>query len=247
MSTAGADALIRKLETIVDLTSEEREALARLPIMPREFRADQDIVQEGDTPSHCCLLIEGFLFRYKLAGGDRRQILAFHISGEIPDLQSLVLKTMDHSLAALTPAKVGMIPHGDLYRLIADHPRVAGVLWRETLIDAAIFRAWMVGMGRRRAPGRIAHFFCEMYVRLDAIGMAEDWTVPLPITQEKLGDSLGLSSVHTNRALQDLRGEGLITFERGRLRVDDWRGLVAAGEFDKNYLHQKPDRKLFAA
>ena len=116
-------------------------------------------------------------------------------------------------------------------------PRIAGAFWRETLIDAAIFREWMVGMGRRRAPGRIAHFFCEMYARLDSIGMAESWTVPLPITQEELGDSLGLSAVHTNRALQDLRGQGLITFERGRLTVDNWKGLVRVGEFDPTYLH----------
>jgi CRP-like cAMP-binding protein len=247
MSTAGADALIRKLESIVELTSEEREALGRLPIMPRDLRADQDFAQEGDQPSHCCLLIEGFLFRYKLAGGDRRQILAFHIPGEVPDLQSLFLKTLDHSLAALTPSRVGLIPHADLYRLIAEFPRIAGALWRETLIDAAIFREWMVGLGRRRAPGRIAHFFCEMYVRLDAIGMAENWTIPLPVTQEELGDALGLSSVHTNRALQDLRGDGLIIFERGRLTINNWRGLVASGEFDKNYLHQRPHTRPFAA
>ena len=240
MSTGAADALVRKLETIIELTSEERDALRALPLLRRDLGADQDLVREGDWPSHCCLLIDGFLFHYTLAGEGRRQILAFHIPGEIPDLQSLYLKTMDHNLAAVVPSKIGLIPHADLYRLIAQFPRIAGALWRETLIDAAIFREWMVGMGRRRAPSRIAHFFCEMYARLDAIGMAENWTVPLPITQEELGDSLGLSSVHTNRALQELRGEGLITFERGKLRVDNWPGLMAAGEFDRTYLHQQP-------
>jgi CRP-like cAMP-binding protein len=247
MSTAAADALVRKLETIVDLSSEEREALRALPIMPRDLGADQDLVREGDRPSHSCVLIEGFLCRYKLAGEGRRQILAFHIPGEMPDVQSLYLKTMDHNMAAVIPSKVGLVQHGDLYRLFAEFPRLAGAFWRETLVDAAIFREWMVGMGRRRAPSRIAHFFCEMYARLDAIGMAQNWTVPLPITQEELGDSLGLSSVHTNRALQELRGEGLITFERGKLRVDNWPGLVAAGEFDPIYLHQNPGRRPEAA
>ena len=234
--------LVRKMESIADLTSDEQAGLRALPMMVREIPADSDIVRDGDRPSQCCLLLEGMLSRYKYAGEDgRRQILAFHIAGEIPDLQSLYLKTMDHSMAAVVTSKVGFIQHDTMYRFMAEFPRLAGVFWRETLIDAAIFREWMVGMGRRRAPGRIAHFFCEMYVRLDSIGMADEWTVPLPITQEELGDALGLSSVHTNRALQDLRGENLIAFDRGRLTVLDWRRLVAKGEFEDTYLHL--DRK----
>ena len=232
--------LVRKMESIVDLTPEEREALRALPMMVRELRADQDIVRDGDQPSQCCLVLDGFTIRYKLAGEDRRQILSFHIPGEIPDLQSLHLHTMDHSLATLTNARLGFIQHRTLFDLMASFPRLAGAFWRETLIDAAIFREWMVGMGRRRAPGRMAHFFCEMYARLDSIGMAENWTVPLPITQEELGDALGLSAVHTNRALQDLRGQDLITFERGKLTVDNWKGLVRVGEFDPTYLHLAP-------
>ncbi|MBM0207154.1 Crp/Fnr family transcriptional regulator [Micromonospora sp. STR1s_5] len=234
--------LVRKMESIADLTSDEREGLRALPMMIREIRADSDIVRDGDRPSQCCLLLEGMLYRYKYAGDDgRRQILAFHIPGEIPDLQSLYLKTMDHSMAAVTTSKVGFIQHDVMYRFMAEFPRVAGMFWRETLIDAAIFREWMVGMGRRKAPCRIAHFLCEMYVRLDSIGMAHNWTVPLPITQEELGDSLGLSSVHTNRALQELRSDNLFTFDRGRLTVLDWDRLVAVGEFEDTYLHL--DRK----
>jgi len=232
--------LVRKLESITDLTSDEREALRALPMMVRTVGADQDILQDGDRPSACCVLLDGFLCRYKLAGEDKRQILAFHIPGEIPDLQSLHLKTLDHSMAAVTASKVGFIRHEVMHRLMADQPRLAGVFWRETLIDGAIFREWMVGLGRRRAPGRMARFFCEMYVRWDSIGMAEHQTVPLPITQEELGDTLGLSAVHTNRALQDLRGEHLVRFERGKLTVLDWKGLVHAGEFDPTYLHLHP-------
>jgi CRP-like cAMP-binding protein len=131
--------------------------------------------------------------------------------------------------------------------LVAEFPRLAGAFWRETLIDAAIFREWMVGMGRRKAPSRIAHFLCEMYVRLDSIGMAKNWTVALPITQEEVGDSLGLSAVHTNRALQELRGQDLIVFERGKLTILDWRGLVQVGEFDPTYLHLDPKSTEHAA
>jgi CRP-like cAMP-binding protein len=238
--------LVRKMESIVDLSSEERDALRALPMMVREFDADQDIVRDGDRPAHCCLVLDGFAFRYKLAGGDRRQILSLHIPGEVPDLQSLYLKTMDHSLATMTAARLGFIQHRTVHDLMARCPRLAGALWRETLIDAAIFREWMVGIGRRKAPCRIAHFFCEMYARLNSVGMAEDWTVTLPITQEEIGDSLGLSAVHVNRALQELRAEGLITFGRGRLTVDNWKGLMRAGEFDPTYLHLAPKAKELA-
>jgi CRP-like cAMP-binding protein len=233
--------LVRKLASIVELTPEEQSALRALPMTVREVSADQDIVRDGDRPAHCCLVLDGFAMRYKLAGDDRRQILSFHIPGEIPDLQSLHLKTMDHALATVTDSRLGFIRHRAVLDLMERHPRIIGAFWRETLIDGAIFREWLVGVGRRRAPSRIAHLFCEMYARLDSIGMAQDRTIPLPITQEEVGDALGLSAVHVNRALQDLRGQGLISFERGRLTVHDWRGLVRVGEFDPTYLHLAPE------
>ncbi|MGA0594522.1 Crp/Fnr family transcriptional regulator [Enterovirga sp. CN4-39] len=238
--------LVRKLESAVDLTSVERDALIAVPMTVRDLRANQDIVREGDRPSQCCLVLEGFAFRYKIVSGDRRQILAFHVPGEIPDLMSLYLRTLDHSLASLTPARVGFLQHRVMRELMLRHPRLAGLFWRETLIDASIFREWLTGVGRRRAPARIANFFCEMFVRLDVIGMASDNSVPLPITQEELGDALGLSAVHTNRTLQELRSKNLFSFEGGRLTVLDWEGLKVAGEFDPTYLHLRrddPDRE----
>ena len=135
---------------------------------------------------------------------------------------------------------MGFIQHEPLWDLCQRFPRITAAFWRETLIDAAIFREWMVGIGRRKAPSRIAHLLCEMYVRLDSIGMAENWTVTLPITQEELGDALGLSAVHTNRALQELRGQDLIVFERSKLTILDWQRLVQVGEFDPTYLHLDP-------
>ena len=229
--------LVRKMESIVDLAADERESLRALPMLVREIGPDQDIVREGDRPSQSCLILEGIASRYKLAGESRRQILAFHIPGEIPDLQCLHLRTMDHDVAMVTAGRVGFIQHRVLEDLMARHPRIAGSFWRETLIDAATFREWMVGMGRRKALSRMAHFFCEMYARLDAIGMAADGTVPLPITQEEIGDALGLSAVHVNRSLQELRGQNLIMVGRGRLTILDWEALAAIGEFEPTYLH----------
>src|SRR5215203_351233 len=115
------------------------------------------------------------------------------------------------------------------------HFRIANALWRETLIDAAIFREWMLSIGRRDAYIRIAHLFCEMLVRLRAVGLAEDHTCKLPLTQGQIGDALGLSDVHVNRVIQSLRGDGLIKFNRGVLTALDWEKLQEAGEFDPTY------------
>ena len=202
--------LIRKLESIAALSDDERRALMELPMSARDIRADQDIVREGDRPSQCCLVIDGFLARYKLTPRGKRQIMAFHTPGDNPDLQSLHLRTMDHSLGTLSPGRVAFIPHEPLRALCTGFPRLAGLFWRDTLIDAAIFREWMVGIGRRSAYSRIAHVFCEVLVRLEAVGLTQDRSCAFPITQSELGDALGLSTVHVNRVLQELRADDLI-------------------------------------
>ena len=232
--------LLRKLESIADLTPEEQQALLDLPMRVQPIEADQDIVREGDRPSRCCLVLRGFVCRYKMTAAGKRQIMAFHISGDIPDLQSLHLTVLDHSLGTITPCEVGFIRHEDVHALIRRYPRLGGLLWRDTLIDAAIFREWMVGIGQREAYGRIAHLLCEMMTKLKAVGLADGVTCELPITQAEIGDALGLSTVHVNRVLQALRGNDLITLQGGTLTVLDWGGLTNAGEFDPAYLHLDP-------
>lgn len=230
-------ALIRKLESIGELADEEREALAAIPVRIENLAADQDAVREGDVPSECCLLIDGFMHRYKLLSGGTRQILAVHTPGDIPDLLSLHIDVMDHGLAALVPSKVGFIAHNALRRVIRDFPAVGDLLWRDTLIDAAIFRAWMVGLGRRSARGHLAHLLCELFTRLRAIGRTAHDACSLPLTQAELGDALGLSTVHVNRTLQSLRSEGLIELHSSRLTILDWERLRKVADFDPTYLN----------
>jgi CRP-like cAMP-binding protein len=230
-------ALIRKLESIAPLAPDEKAALLRLPLRLKTVATHQDIVRAGDTPSESCLIVAGFACRYILTAEGKRQILSFHIAGDIPDLQSLHIDVMDHSLATLAPSSLAFIQHDDLHSLTRSQPRLGELLWRDTLIDAAIFRQWMVGLGRRDAYGRIAHLLCELLVRLRAVGLVEDHAFTLPVTQAELGDAFGLSTVHVNRVLQDLRGDGLITLRGVSLKVLDWEGLKKAGEFDPTYLH----------
>jgi CRP-like cAMP-binding protein len=144
---------------------------------------------------------------------------------------------MDHNLGTLVPSRVALIPHPSLRDLIVHYPRIASLFWRNTLIDAAVFREWMTGIGRRSAYARIAHLFCELLVRFQAIGLAEGCTIELSVTLAEIGDALGLSTVHVNRVFQELRGDGLITSKGGALTVLDWEGLKQAGEFDPTYLH----------
>jgi len=231
------DVLIRKLSSISRLTEDEKQRLRNLSLLIRQFGPDQDIVREGDRPSECCLVIVGFTCRFKVTEEGKRQIFSFHTPGDIPDLQSLQLEVMDHSLKTLTPCKVAFIPHGSIAELTRACPRLADVLWRDTLIDAAIFREWMINIGRRSAYARIAHLLGEIFVRLRAVGLTDGNECEFPITQSEIGDALGLSTVHVNRSLQELRADGLIELRRGTLTILDWEGFKKAGEFDETYLH----------
>ncbi|TNC05227.1 Crp/Fnr family transcriptional regulator [Methylobacterium terricola] len=231
------DMLIRKLDSIARLSDDERQAIERLPITVRPLVSGQDIVHEHDRSLQCCLLLDGWACRYQLLSEGKRQIFSFHIPGDIPDLQSLHLQVMDHSLCTLTPATVAFIPHAALRDLTAALPGIAATLWRDTLVDAAVFREWMTGMGRRSACEAIAHLFCELYVKLEAVGLAENHRYRLPVTQAELGDALGLSNVHVNRVLKELRDNKLITLHGGGLDILDWAKLSKLCGFDPTYLH----------
>ncbi|EHP94998.1 Crp/Fnr family transcriptional regulator [Methylorubrum extorquens] len=228
--------LIRKLESIATLSDEQRQAIENLPVRTYNLAARQDIMRDGDKPSHCCLILDGWACRYKLLGDGRRQILSFHIPGDVPDLQSLHIPTMDHGLATVTKATVAFIPHESLMELTLRHPSIGALLWRDTLIDAGIFRAWMVGMGRRSAFEQVAHLFCEMYLKLQAVGLAEHYRCPLPLTQIDLADALGITNVHVNRVLKEMRGRPLITLHGQTLVIEAWDELLRVAEFDPTYL-----------
>ena len=233
-------ALIEKLIKDNRLDGDDVRAVQQLPIEVKRVRAQNRVASDGDRPSVSCLILEGFAFRSKLTPDGQRQILSLHIPGEIPDLQSLHLHVMDHDLTTLTECTLGFIPHNALRELNQKRPNVAAALWRETLIDSAIFREWIVNVGRRSATVRMAHLLAEVYYRLQHIGRATNGSFELPITQSELADCLGLSGVHVNRVLQLLRHARLITAERSKFHVLNKGKLEELGQFDKFYLHQRP-------
>jgi len=206
------------------------------------IKEGQDIVRAGDQPSRSCLLLSGFACVYKLTGDGKRQIVGFSIPGDIPDLQSLHLEVLDNSLSTLTLCRVGFITHEALRDLCERYPRITSAFWRETLIDAAIFREWVINVGQREAYSRMAHVFCELIVRLRAVGLVEDHACTLPITQGEFADAIGVSTVHVNRVLQEMRANGIIELSGDRLKVPDWETLKRAGDFDPIYLHLKREQ-----
>ncbi len=229
--------LILKLERRDLLSEEEKRVLEGATVRTVTFRADEDMVREGDRPADSKLLLEGFAARYKILHSGKRQITNIHVPGDFVDLHSFTLKTMDHSILALSDCKVAVVPHEVLHRITETHPHLTRLLWLNTTMDGAIHRQWLVNLGRQAALGQLAHLLCELFLRLQAVGQAEGYSFRLPITQAELGDALGLSTVHVNRTLQELRGEGLLTWTRDLVVIEDWDRLQEVAQFDPAYLN----------
>lgn len=214
----------------------ERAALENIVTRVEHYRAGQDIVTEGSHPKESCLMIEGFSARAHVIEQGQRQLTAVHVPGDFVDLHSLLLKVMDHGVVALTNCVVSKVPHESLKAISAEYPHLTRMLWLSTVVDAAIHRAWIVSMGRRSSIAQVAHLLCELYLRLKAVGLTQEYGFDLPITQVQLGDMLGRSVVHVNRILQFLRRKELIAWRGTSLTILDWERLQAIAGFDPNYL-----------
>lgn len=230
--------LVDRLRAIADLSADDLNLLAEMPTMVKSFGDGGYILRDGDISAHCCLLLEGFLARHKIAG-DRSQILSFHVPGDIPDLQTLHLNVMDHDLTSVGRAAVAFISHDWFNRTLDRSPSLAHVFWREILIDAAVYREWIANIGARDAIARIAHLICEIEARLAAVGLVSDNTFNVPFTQRNLADACGLSNVHVNRTLQELRTRGLIVWEGRTVTILKRNDLETVGDFQRSYLHLK--------
>ncbi len=229
--------LLSKLARTLTLSDAETAAIRAVPVQSIPIKRDQRISREGDQTSRSFLLVEGVACTSKVIAGGKRQIMALHIGGDMPDLHGLHLKSLDSDIWAITDCRLASMAHKDLRDLNREHPRLGEDLWRTTLVDASIYREWMVNVRQREAPSRMGHFFCEMLLRSEDAGLGQDGTCPFPVTQSDLSEMTGLSQVHVNRTLKALRGQGLITIGKGSLTVHDWPGLVALAEFRPDYLH----------
>jgi CRP-like cAMP-binding protein len=239
-NVSAAAALTKRLRRTCTIDEDDLAALNALSISWRRAKSNEVIVRTGDRPSHCCVLIDGFIIRAKNTAEGQRQIIAIHQPGDIPDLQSLFLHVLDHDVIAAGDCQIGFIPHDQLRALIKVRPNVGAALWRDTLIDAAIFREWIVNVGRRSGPSRLAHLWLEIFTRLQLIDRTEGNQFRLPLTQVQIGEAIGMSAVHVNRILQAFRRDGVLDFERGTAYILDEHRLRELGGFDPLYLHLSP-------
>ncbi|TVV76053.1 Crp/Fnr family transcriptional regulator [Sphingomonas solaris] len=206
--------------------------------MQRTYQPNTYIIREGELlQRHCAFIISGFAIRQKLTNVGARQIVSMHLPGDLLDLQHLYLNYADHNVQALTLMEAAEIGRPALRRLVLRNPRVATAMWIDALVDSSISREWLLNVGQRDARGRIAHLLCEFAARMTAAGMASDSGYELPMTQEQIGDAVGLTAVHVNRTIKALKAENLITRDKRHLHFHDIEGIRAIAGFSSLYLH----------
>ncbi len=229
--------MVRKLEIHTPLQQDDRDALLALPHTLKTYEPSAYLVREGDAPKQCAVLLSGFAFRQKLTGSGMRQIVSMHIPGDAIDFQHLFLDVADHNVQTLTRADVATIPRKALRDLARSRAAVGNAIFVSTLVEGSISREWVLNIGRRNARSRLAHFLCEFAMRLDVLELAAGQPYELPMSQEQLGDALGLTAVHVNRTIKSLEADGLITRNRRRISFPRWDALRELADFSSRYLH----------
>ena len=234
-----ANRFIDKLQGFGPLGLDAVAALTAATARPRKFAAKHDLIREGDRPGPVFVILDGWTARYKVLPSGTRQVLAYMMPGDCCDLHIALLAEMDHSIQTITPSVVAMIGRTEMDALFEEHRSIARAMYMAQLVDEGIMRAWITSMGRRASIERVAHLMCELYLRARNIGLAEDETFGLPLSQLLLADSLGMTPVHLNRVLKELRLIGAMTLARGSLRISDPVKLIQIAGFDENYLHRR--------
>lgn len=238
------DIVARKLQEHSVLNGADISAIRRLPGTERSFRPNTDIVKQGDRPDMAVVVVSGMVARYHTLRSGRRQYLSLHIVGDMPDTQMLLLDVMDHAICAVDQAVIASVPHTAIRLLFKDRPAAAFAVWRETLIDAAIFRQAITNNGARPLFARLAHFLCEQFYRAGAIGLVQQGSCSLPLTQTQIGETIGASLPSVSRALQRLRKTRAADLSDGRLIVREWDRLTELGDFNPGYLHLRKEIAL---
>jgi CRP-like cAMP-binding protein len=234
------NALTRRLEEYTPLTDDDRQELARLAsqathtIQPR-----RDLIRQGDAPRSVYLILDGWGCHYRTLEDGRRQIVDFAIPGDLCDLNLFILDRMDHSIGAITRLKVAEIGREVFQRVVTSSPNITTALWWQELVSKSIHREWIVNVGQRTAQERVAHLLCEMFLRLETVGLTYGYWCDFPPRQNDIADATGLTAVHVNRTLQDLRRRELIILDKQRLTIPNMMALQGVGLFNPEYLHHR--------
>lgn len=229
--------LISKLRRTSSISDEEALALNDMPWRTQRYARGKRIVAAGQKPTSSFLIMDGFATSSKPTAAGNEGVTAIHIAGDMPDLFGLYLQVIDTNMRAASECSIAFVDHSAVKHVIAAYPRLNGALWRMTLVDAAVLREWIINVGHRPSRARLAHLFCEVMLRLGEVDRAIDMTCQFPFTQAALGEVTGMSAVHMNRSLQDLRTAELINFDGRTLKILDFAALAEEGDFDAEYLH----------
>lgn len=235
--TSAIHLLSRKLENFAELTEEEKRALYEAAGPVRAYGSHEELIREGEHAGGVAVIVSGFACRHKMLPDGRRQIIGYFLPGDMCDARVFILKKMDHTISTLAPSSVTVLSREAILDITARYPRLTRAFWWNTLVEEAIGRQWLVSIGQRTALERIAHLFCEVYVRLQAVGLATPEGCELPVTQSELADTVALSTVHVNRTLKELRRVGLVSMSSKSLVIHDFAGLRSLAMFDPGYLH----------
>ena len=230
---------IDKLRRFVALNPDDVSSLATATATPKKVAARRDLIREGDRPGPVFVILEGWACRYKILPNGARQVLAFMMPGDCCDLHIGLLAEMDHSIQTITPALVATIDRFEMDMILDNRRAIAKAMYMSQLIDEGTMRAWITSMGRRTSIERVAHLMCELYLRARNIGLTEEAQFTLPLSQLLLADASGMTPVHLNRVLKELRLSGAMTLQRGNLLITDTVKLVQIAGFDENYLHRR--------
>jgi CRP-like cAMP-binding protein len=231
------EAHLAKLRARGEVTPGEEQAIRSAVSEMHQHPADAVIARAFVEQDHSTILLEGLMCRYKDLKNGRRQITQLHVPGDFADLHSFTLKYLDHDVMTLTPCRVAIVPHENLRQITEALPRLTRMYWFQTNIDAAIHREWELSLGRRTAKARLAMLFSELQVRLEIVGLADERGYALPLTQVDLSECTGLTNVHVNRTMRELREEGVVDLQGGRVIVHDRATLWRIAEFDPRYLY----------
>lgn len=233
--------LLRKLEALADLSTEDRQLVDSICTDVHDFHARQDIIREKERLDHVHLMLSGWASRYQIMAHGKKQITAILLPGDFCDTLIALLGEMDHSIGANMTCRVAFVSKDTMLALF-DRPAIARALWWASLVDEGIMRAWLVNLGARDGLPRTAHLLCELHARLTAIGMADGDFFTVPLTQEQLGQALSLTAVHVNRILRQLRDRGMVRFERNRVSIVNEIALRALCNYNPSYLHLNDKR-----
>ena len=219
-----------------EMSEEERDVLEASATGAVTFGARQDIVRRGERVTQSLLLVDGFVCRYMDGLSGERQLVSLHLPGDFVDLHGFPMKKLDHDVATLTDCTMATYPHAVIQRLVIDYPNLGRLFWFSTLLDAAMHREWIFRLGRLAALGRAAHLFAEVGRRLQLVGLSDGLTFDLPLQQNDLASACGITTVHANRVLRELRDRRVVSFSGGSVKIYDLSALHAIAEFDDGYL-----------